>query len=839
MRPHELTMRGFRSWRDEVTFDFRGRRLIGIVGPIGAGKSTILDAMAFALFAKTPRVQRDTKSLIHQLSDAAHVQLLFEVDGVRWRVTRALRRRGQGQTKLERLDDDDVVLETVTMDRPVRDRVEQLLGMDFDTFGRSVLLAQNRFAEFLLAPDAARNAVLKGVFGYERFDAALAATREHVARAETEMAGLEADGRRAAEARTQLTAAEATAAAAIEERERLAAVAPEVDRCDAALRDAAAAIATASGARDQLQRAAATLPAAEAVTEAAVRRATAADDVDRATEDLARTEAALLEAEAARDAAHVAAAELRAFEDLVAQLEIHVAASTAARSNAQQAQADADRAAAAAQDAHQRRVAAETVLAGAESKAVEATAHFDTADRGLHAARHAEMALSLRAGLVPGEPCPVCEQPVVAPPAVPEGSDVAAAERTRVSALAVLENANRTRDDAATGLANAVAADAAASTDGDRRNETAKAAEAEVRRAEATLAATHSELVDRLGEGDPGALLNARRAEFQAIEDAARSAAEAVRSARARADTARADANEASAAITRLREGIIAARALVDDLERTSVDGAAEAIAEARAEIAAHIAARAAAAIASIAAAELEAENATRARERALDAVGLAPDADLSALLTAARVRAAEAEERARVLAELAAADADIDVRIGAVSERLLLATRLRDDLQPSRFLAWLLDEERAALAALASVHLQELTDGDYRFSEDGAFKIVDVNAAGAVRAAESLSGGETFLASLALALALADMVTRGGGRLDAFFLDEGFGSLDPEHIERAMTGIEHLVGDGSDRLVILVSHVAQMHELMEDLIVLEKDEVAGTSRVLAGARLP
>jgi len=43
-------------------------------------------------------------------------------------------------------------------------------------------------------------------------------------------------------------------------------------------------------------------------------------------------------------------------------------------------------------------------------------------------------------------------------------------------------------------------------------------------------------------------------------------------------------------------------------------------------------------------------------------------------------------------------------------------------------------------------------------------------------------------------------------------------------------------VRDGGDRLVILVSHVAQMHELLEDLIVLEKDELAGTSRVLAGA---
>ena len=57
MRPLELTVEGFRSYRERATFDWRGRRLVGIVGPIGAGKSWILDAIAFALYGKTPRVE--------------------------------------------------------------------------------------------------------------------------------------------------------------------------------------------------------------------------------------------------------------------------------------------------------------------------------------------------------------------------------------------------------------------------------------------------------------------------------------------------------------------------------------------------------------------------------------------------------------------------------------------------------------------------------------------------------------------------------------------------------------------------------------------------------------
>ena len=125
----------------------------------------------------------------------------------------------------------------------------------------------------------------------------------------------------------------------------------------------------------------------------------------------------------------------------------------------------------------------------------------------------------------------------------------------------------------------------------------------------------------------------------------------------------------------------------------------------------------------------------------------------------------------------------------------------------------------------------ERLSSGRYRFSTDGEFRVVDLTSADAVRRADSLSGGETFLASLALALALAEMVARTGGRLDAFFLDEGFGSLDPEHLDLAMEGIEALVG--GNRLVAVVSHVPELRERVEDLIQLDTDAVTGETVVV------
>ncbi|MGE5225651.1 MAG: AAA family ATPase, partial [Planctomycetaceae bacterium] len=336
MRPLELTLEGFRSYRDRTVFDFRDRRLVGIVGPIGAGKSSILDAIAFALYAKTPTFERDTRSLIHQLCDVAHVELVFEVDGQVWRAQRGLRRRGASGHKLERLEADArdaVAVETIAQERATRERVEVLLGMSFDAFCRSVLLAQNRFSEFLKATPGQRNDVLKGVFGYERFDAAREIARNRVAAAEGELAGLAQEGESVRRAAEELGPAREEAEAATQRDDELAAARPSLEALAETRAEAVRAAAAARSRIAELEAVAADLPASEALDDAVRGAAEVGDAVRDAEADAADAEQARARALAEREALAERLGdldELRSFAGLVERHEAEARAATAA-----------------------------------------------------------------------------------------------------------------------------------------------------------------------------------------------------------------------------------------------------------------------------------------------------------------------------------------------------------------------------------------------------------------------------------------------------------------------------------------------------------------------------
>jgi exonuclease SbcC len=838
MRPRELALRGFRSYAGDTTFDFGDRTLVGIVGPIGSGKSSILDAVAFALYGKTPRIERDTKSLINQRADQAHVSLTFDVDGVRWRATRVLRRRGASAHTLYRVDGEDEV-PVADKEKEVTRQVETILGMDFEAFRRSVLLAQNQFAGFLEAKPVERNQVLKGVFGFERLDAMRDVVKGRLDRLGGRLQAL-AERRASAEADRALLAGRQAALTAAEERAAaLAALRVSVSQAKEVVDEAERTVTRLAGDAKALDALADSVPTRED-TEGLFAEAEAAADARVAAEAAAAAARAEEERTAELLDAALEAVGGRAALDRAGDL----VASVRAAADRLAAEQDRERRAAEARVAADEAVLAATdALAGAESAVAAVRAEVEAAESAeeaaraaLHAAHQADRVSLLRSDLVVGRPCPVCEQTVATLPGRVDAPEIESADRRLGEAIAATAAA-RERDAAAlAALAERKAGLAAAGERSTAAGEGAAAASAAVAAAGEALAVQQAAAAEILGEGDPAERLAEVRAGVAAAEVVARAARGASEAARAALDGARARSDAAAARLTRLRNDLAALggrlgvdvaagdtpaevqdglRLLRDEWvrRRTEITAAAEQAARA-------LDAARAARIELLQGAGLEASD---------DIVEVATEAAREASGIAAEVRAATQR-----LAELDALGAE-EREMVATSARL---ERLHTDLRPSAFLEFVLDERRRALADLAGEHFEVLTAGRYRFGDDADFGVVDLNAADLVRAPASLSGGETFLASLALALALAEIVAREGGRLDAFFLDEGFGSLDPEHLDLAMDGIERLVAGGVGRLVVVVSHVAAMRDRIEDLIVLDRDDL-GNTRVVAGASPP
>jgi len=139
------------------------------------------------------------------------------------------------------------------------------------------------------------------------------------------------------------------------------------------------------------------------------------------------------------------------------------------------------------------------------------------------------------------------------------------------------------------------------------------------------------------------------------------------------------------------------------------------------------------------------------------------------------------------------------------------------------RLETYVLAAELEQIVAAANTRLRTMTSGrytlehddsaEYRGGQSGLGLAIRDEHTGRARATHSLSGGETFLASLSLALGLAEVVTgqAGGVSLDTLFVDEGFGSLDAETLETAMGTLDALRAGG--RTVGLISHVESMKE--------------------------
>ena len=347
MRLHRLTVEGFGPFRDrqEVDFDrFADDGIFLIAGRTGAGKSSILDAVCFGLYGGVPRYDSGDKRLRSDHSepdDATAVTVEFSTTAGRFRVTRSPAyerpaKRGGGMTTqaasamLEELTDNGWVGRGARA-VDVGNLLADILQLTQEQFLQVILLAQNRFADFLLADSRERQRLLRRLFDTERFEdiqarfderrrAAHEALSGRLARIDARLdeaerlvadAGLGGEAPTADEATTaeRIDALTRASARADYRQERLGA---ERDDREKGLAEADAALATAremrqaQGERDRARAALAALDAAADEIAAAARRrnnARAAESVRAVITAATKADAAVTTATQARDAA--------------------------------------------------------------------------------------------------------------------------------------------------------------------------------------------------------------------------------------------------------------------------------------------------------------------------------------------------------------------------------------------------------------------------------------------------------------------------------------------------------------------------------------------------------
>ncbi|WGU97099.1 SMC family ATPase [Paenibacillus dendritiformis] len=166
--------------------------------------------------------------------------------------------------------------------------------------------------------------------------------------------------------------------------------------------------------------------------------------------------------------------------------------------------------------------------------------------------------------------------------------------------------------------------------------------------------------------------------------------------------------------------------------------------------------------------------------------------------------------------------------------EQLGRLQQLQSIFRGNAFVEFIAEEQLMQVSRAASERLKNLTKQRYALEVDsgGGFVIRDDGNGGIRRPVSTLSGGETFLTSLALALALsAQIQLRGMYPLEFFFLDEGFGTLDPELLDTVVTALEKL---HHDRLAVgVISHVPELRaRLARKLTVLPAELTGSGSRI-------
>ena len=793
MRPLRLLLDGFGTYRTETDIDFTDVDFFALVGPTGSGKSTVIDALCFALYGTVPRWdnEKEVRNALAPSANACRVSLIFELSGARYVAVRSLQRDKNGKVttkaaRLERLDP------SIPSDAPlaeileasveqlaegpdnVKTRVQDLLGLSYEHFTQSVLLPQGGFSEFLRATPANRQRLLVELLAFGVYKDIGQRARERASDAEN---------------RQQL---------AQQTRDQLA------DATDEAESTAAARLADLTALAVDVDKRLATL------TELHKQSADATDQVTTAGN------------EAARLAAVRTPAEVEGLAQQIAAADALVAAARQRRDDAAQAGELAEQARAGLPDkaetqrqlewhARRRELVGEAefhaaALVTCREKEDKLAAELEAADLAvavgqdtLESAQRAHAAAGLAETLHVGDDCPVCRQRVQVLPVHEAPADLSAA-RT------MLDTATKAQRQARTAHQDAAKSAAAASS---------------------ALAATQARL-------DKAALVMADAPSEDSLTrllDSIAAADDALGKARTQAAGRQTELTAAERSRDALAHSEQRAWAELSSTRDTLVPLGAPAIATG----AGHDLAAAWTALSGWAAGEAggraamlpQLQQAAAALKQQFDDSALA----LAQLLADHDVPAgpldkaptAVAEQRARTEAELHRIRADrtkaarLDLQIAAHKQDAQVAAMLGNLLRATSFERWLCSEALDSLVREASGTLMELSGGQYELDRDerNDLVVIDYEDAGARRPVHTLSGGETFQASLALALALSRQViglSAGMRELNSMFLDEGFGTLDSDTLETVASTLERLAAD-SDRMVGVITHVAELAE--------------------------
>ncbi|MCA2969924.1 MAG: SMC family ATPase [Acidobacteriaceae bacterium] len=917
MRPLELEMQAFGPYAGTERVDFTRlgeAPLFLICGPTGAGKTSILDGICYALYGDSAGGERTGRTMRSDFAEAktvTQVTFSFALGGRQYKVRRIPEQtlpkvRGEGFTTraaeayLSSLDGGEERLLTSKVGE-VTGRVAELLGFKGDQFRQVVLLPQGQFQRFLMASGAERENILAVLFQthlYRRVEEQLKQKKREL---EEQFNRLETQ-RKAMLSMVGCESAEALAARQGALTAELETLAGEMTAAGAALSRAESAyqeavhrerlFAERAGARQALQEqelriggAAATEARLEAARRAEAawpagaereRREAAVEQARRRNQEARqRVAATTLQLLAANEALSEAGASRPERERLVAERGQREAWRPVVQRLAElrRGQREAEQAFRTAEGEVRARLAERSALearmpelerqadaaAGRAMALVEARQQLeqrrnwerwtkelaDTAPRAA-AAEQAEAA-ALAERLREGEACPVCGSTVHPNPAVHYGG-AGAGGRALSERVAVL------REQLA-GLPPDLPADAAERLrTAEREEQESRAATAERGELSRRRAALQvEEWQQRAGElqrewvrfvtsveseeaavpeglREVGALeralgelerriasLDEQWRQAQASESRAR--AEAGGAAAAQSETERSE-QEAEAALAAAAAG--AAEALQRSGFRSWEELGAARIApevqekwtrqirEFREGLAA-VRARAEAAeraVEGLATADTAAAEAAKQTAAAVVARLTERRGELAQEAESLRRTGAEVE---RVSAGSAAVEAELRV-VGHVAEVVQGKNARKLSLQEYAQMAFLGEVLEAATA-----RLQRMSSGRYELLHPAGAKGLELAVrdfyTGQTRGVETLSGGEMFLASLALALGLSDVVqaNSGGTRLDSLFVDEGFGTLDPEVLDLAMNTLTELQRSG--RLVGLISHVAEMRE--------------------------